>query len=393
MNLRGWRLFTVLTLAANIVFAVLIGLELAHRESAQIVMPTAKSKIPGLRDKPITLPPRPRAQVESPTTNWPPFRWSSVQSPNYTNYVANLRKIGCPPDTVEAIIRGATWFELATFIHAYATEKHPLLWDCLTGSTNAQAQLERAVEPIQEADNRRSDLLEDLFHKPAPSAEQRRNIRLKQRQSELQTGPYAHVAADTLSMIAAIDLTIADRQAEIRTNTPPNRRNAELTALSAERESALTNLLSPAELKEFKLRSFVELQERGQTLRGLAIVASNSADYSSLVASYTNQTAFSQALGPNRDAKWTSIQSTDIGSVNTFLAITRKFSLNSDIAISAAKANSAYRKEAGEIDNDQKLLPRERRVLKDLLEQQRIEKLRSLLGSDAWETYRFHHEY
>ena len=159
MNLSGWRLFTVVTLAANIVFAVLIGLELAHRESAQIVMPTAKSKIPGLRDKPITLPPRPRAQVESPTTNWPPFRWSSVQSPNYTNYVANLRKIGCPPDTVEAIIRGATWFELATFIHAYATEKHPLLWDCLTGSTNAQAQLERAVEPIQEADNRRSDLL------------------------------------------------------------------------------------------------------------------------------------------------------------------------------------------------------------------------------------------
>ena len=121
MTLRGWRLFTVLALAANIVFAILIGLELARRESAQNVMPTAKSKIPGLRDKPITLPPRPGARVETPTTNWPPFRWSSVQSPNYTNYVANLRKIGCPPDTIEAIIRGATWLELATFIHAHAT--------------------------------------------------------------------------------------------------------------------------------------------------------------------------------------------------------------------------------------------------------------------------------
>ena len=393
MTLRGWRLFTVLALAANIVFAILIGLELARRESAQNVMPTAKSKIPGLRDKPITLPPRPGARVETPTTNWPPFRWSSVQSPNYTNYVANLRKIGCPPDTIEAIIRGATWLELATFIHAHATDKHPLLWDCLTGSTNAQAQLELAVAPIQEADNRRDDLLEGLFLKPAPSEEQERTTRLEQRQSELKKGPYAHVASDTLSKIASIDLTIADRQSEIRTNTPPNRRGAELNALSAERESALTNLLSPAELREFKLRSFLELQERGQSIRGLAIVASNSADYSSLVAAYTNQTAFAQALGAERAAKWASIQSTDIGSVNTFLAITRKFSLNPDIALSAAKANSAYRTEQGEVDKDPKLLPRERRVLKDILELQRAEKLRSLLGADAWETYRFHHEY
>ena len=347
MTLRGWRLFTVLALAANIVFAILIGLELARRESAQNVMPTAKSKIPGLRDKPITLPPRPGARVETPTTNWPPFRWGSVQSPNYTNYVANLRKIGCPPDTIEAIIRGATWLELATFIHAHATDKHPLLWDCLTGSTNAQAQLELAVAPIQEADNRRDDLLEGLFLKPAPSGEQQRTTRLEQRQSELKKGPYAHIATDTLSTIASIDLTIADRQSEIRTNTPPNRRGAALTALSAERDSALTNLLSPAELKEFKLRSFLELQERGQSIRGLAIVASNSADYSSLVAAYTNQTAFAQALGAERAAKWASIQSTDIGSVNTFLAITRKFSLNPDIALSAAKANSAYRTEQG----------------------------------------------
>ena len=234
MNLRGWRLFTVLTLGANIVFAILVGLELAHRESAQIVMPTAKSKIPGLRDKPITLPPRPRAQVETPTTNWPPFRWTSVQSPNYSNYVANLRMIGCPSDTIEAIIRGATWIELATFIHAHATEKHPLLWDCLTGSTNAQAQLELAVKPIEEADNRRHALLSDLFHEPALSVEKQRSTRLKQQQADLQTGPYAHLSPVTLSRIAAIDLGIADRRAEIQTNTPPNRRGVELTALAAD---------------------------------------------------------------------------------------------------------------------------------------------------------------
>ena len=60
MNLRGWRLFTILSLTTNIVFAVLIGIELVRRESITPVRPMAQSRISGLRDKAITLPPRSR---------------------------------------------------------------------------------------------------------------------------------------------------------------------------------------------------------------------------------------------------------------------------------------------------------------------------------------------
>ncbi len=393
MNLRGWRLFTILSLATNIVFAVLIGIELVRRESITPVRPMAQSKIPGLRDKAITLPPRTRPPVESPTTNWPPFRWSSVHSTSYSNYVANLRNIGCPPETVEAIIRGASWFELATFIHAYATEKHPLLWEVLTGSTNAQVQLQLAWKTLETAAARRDEILDALFQKPADSAEQNRSAELQRRRSDLKAGVNGFLPDGKLASLANLQLSLDERNAEIKTNLAPRLQSGAFQAATAEYEAATTNLLSEAELREHRLRTFLELQERGQSLRGLALIASNSADYASMVASFTNQTAFSQALGPERAARWASIQSTDLGSVNTFLGITRKFGLNPDLALSAAKANSAYRKEEGEIDTDAKLLPRERRTLKVLLEQHRIEKLRALLGSDAWETYRFHHEY
>ena len=393
MNQRSWSFFACLTLGANIVLAVLIGRELWLREKSNTGRPVAKSMIPGLRDKPITLPPRARPVVAAPTTNWPPFRWASVQSANYTNYTANLRNIGCPEETVEAIIEGATWLELARFIHGYATEKHPLLWEILTGSTNSQGQLELAYKPLEAAAERCDELMRALFRKPVESQEIRRNNEVQRQQSELKSGPDGFLPNAKLALLAELQLSLQERNKGIKTNVPPERRSAALTASMDEYSSAVTNMMSATEIEEWRLRTYFQLQERGRSLREVGFVATNSSDFASLVANRTNQNAFVQALGPERAAKWSSLQGTDAGTVEMFLGITRKFGLNGDIAIDAAKAHSAYRNQDAEIDKDPKLFPRERRVLKDLLEQQRVDKLRSLLGSDAWETYRFHHEY
>lgn len=393
MSPRGWSRFAILMLAGNIVLAALIGRELWRRESAALVRPVAKPKIPGLRDKPITLPARPGPRVETPTTNWPPFRWASIQSPNYTNYTANLRDIGCPEETVQAIIEGATWLELARFIHGYATEKHPLLWEVLTASTNAQAQLELAYKPLETAADRRNELLRSLFRKPSQSPDETRTNEVRRRQESMQGGAYAHLSGEKLRQIAEIDVALSERSEEIRTNTPPARRNAELAILRADRDMVVTNLMNASEFEEWRLRSSFERNNRDRSIRDIGFIATNAADFAALAVARTNQTALAAALGPERAAKWASLRGSDPGTVEMFLQITRKFSLNGDIAIDAAKVHSAYRNQESEIDKDPKLYPRERRVLKALLEQQRVEKLRSLLGADAWETYRFHHEY
>src|SRR5881396_1203923 len=45
--------------------------------------------------------------VESPVTNTmnKPFNWESVESSDYKQYIANLRSIGCPEETIRDIIR------------------------------------------------------------------------------------------------------------------------------------------------------------------------------------------------------------------------------------------------------------------------------------------------
>lgn len=44
------------------------------------------------------------APVASPTTEVKPFHWSQIESTDYRTYVANLRAIGCPEQTIRDII-------------------------------------------------------------------------------------------------------------------------------------------------------------------------------------------------------------------------------------------------------------------------------------------------
>ncbi len=390
MNLRGWRFFAFLTLAGNIALAFLIGRELHLRESVAVVRPVATSRIPGLREKPITLPPRARPTVVGPTITWPPFRWADVQSTNYDAYAANLLAIGCPEETVEAVIEGATWLELAQVIHSYATEEHPLLWEMLTGSTNSEAKFDEAYKTIEEADDRRDEVLHALFRKPPLSAEQARTAEVDRRQSILKSAPDGFLPDEKLRALAELQLSLHDRSAWIQTNTPPDQRNAALKASQEEFNAAKTNLFSAKEMQELDLRTRLQVSNDRNSL---GLLAYDATEHAALFAQSTNQAALRELLGPERAAKLSAIQDAGADKVEQFLQITRKFGRGPEVALAAAKADTAYRNQEVEIENDPKLLPRERRVLQALLEQQRIEKLRSLLGPDAWETYRFHWEY
>jgi hypothetical protein len=331
--------------------------------------------------------------VFQPTITWPPFRWAELQSTNYDLYAANLLAIGCPDETVQAVIEGATWLELARFIHAYATEKHPLLWELMTGNTNFSDKLEEAYKSIEVAAGRRRELLGSLFQKPPLSPEQARTGEVERRQSILKSAPDGFLPDDKLRALADLQLSLHDRSAWIQTNLPPDQRTAALAASQAEYKAATTNLMNAQELDEMNLRTLFQVSNRRDSKAGLGLLASNATEYAALFVQSTNQAALTEQLGPDRAAKLSAIRDAGPQKVEQFLQITRKFGLGPDTAIAAAKADTAYRNEEAEIDNDPKLLPRERRALQALLEQHRIEKLRSLLGPDAWETHRFHHEY
>src|SRR6266436_5402014 len=86
------------SLLLNVVFIASLAVVLASRRKH------AQSNTPSAQLLPQAAPER----LDNPHGTIPtvqPFRWSQIESPDYRVYVANLRGIGCPEQTVRDIIR------------------------------------------------------------------------------------------------------------------------------------------------------------------------------------------------------------------------------------------------------------------------------------------------
>jgi len=89
-----------ISLAANVVVAgVLVYCELSHRWACRppVLAPPVSAITPS-----VILPTEPACP--SPTPSPAPFCWSQVEASDYPTYIANLRGIGCPEQTVRDII-------------------------------------------------------------------------------------------------------------------------------------------------------------------------------------------------------------------------------------------------------------------------------------------------
>ena len=97
----------VLSLAANVVLAVALVWSLNSRKPqvesrvATGVETTAKP-IPG--DKPVPKATTAEPAAAAPAASSQKFDWRLVESEDYRKYIANLRAIGCPEETIRDII-------------------------------------------------------------------------------------------------------------------------------------------------------------------------------------------------------------------------------------------------------------------------------------------------
>src|SRR5260370_2220938 len=92
-----------ISLLANIALCV-VALHLVRHESAGLPESSARPAIPALN----TAGPYSITQAMSlktpPNAEQTPFHWEQIESADYRTYVANLRKAGCPEQTVRDII-------------------------------------------------------------------------------------------------------------------------------------------------------------------------------------------------------------------------------------------------------------------------------------------------
>ncbi|MEI7937832.1 MAG: hypothetical protein WCK27_14180 [Verrucomicrobiota bacterium] len=77
----------------------------------------------------------------SPTAEVQPFHWSQIESADYRTYVANLREIGCPEQTIRDLVK-------ADVDSLYASRRQPLNDKLATGDAAGRIAVQRELQEL-----------------------------------------------------------------------------------------------------------------------------------------------------------------------------------------------------------------------------------------------------
>ena len=236
-----WRIIAIVSLGLNVVLAA-IGVYYARRPVVPVSTPFADAAqaSSGAVKTNVIL----RRQF---------FSWQEVESPDYPTYVANLRDIGCPEQTIRDII-------IADVNGLYARKRatEMITPDQQWWRTEPDAELvAAAAEKSRSLDEERRGLLSrllganwesgDLVNLPRPS-----------RQGIALDGPVlGTLPTETKQAIEEISLRTQDRlQAHLedqrRAGKTPDL--AEVARLRQQTRTELERVLTPFQLEEFLLR-------------------------------------------------------------------------------------------------------------------------------------------
>ena len=185
-----------------------------------------------------------------------PFNWRKIESEDYHKYVANLRAIHCPEETIQDIIYRDVNKLYAEKQKALSREQRMTkdYWQTETYTYNG----EYSRKSRQLAEEKRL-LLIDLLGVDIDKLRRER-----QGLPDYEALRYPFLTEEKRKQAQDIWLRFQDLEQEIHTkyrNYFGEERNAELQAINKQREAELAKLLTPYELEEYKLRQSSTAQQ------------------------------------------------------------------------------------------------------------------------------------
>jgi hypothetical protein len=183
-----------------------------------------------------------------------PFDWRQVESPDYKEYLANLRAIGCPEKTIKEIIT-ADVNDLFSARRATITRtNHYEYWRAtpvnLTEEQRQQLQeLSLEKSEVLKALGLESSDLADLFHDYY-----RGDFEAKELELEFLSEPRRQSLKDLLFRLAQQQLAAGDDQ----------RKSDDI---EQQTQSAIKSLLTPEEFQDYELRTSIAASQLREVLK------------------------------------------------------------------------------------------------------------------------------
>lgn len=247
---RGW--VTVLSLALNLALAAWL-LKGLHPEKATTTLLLESGGSAATRSQPrgfhSTNTSRTGARIPR-TPVEPPFRWSQVESPDYREYVANLRAVGCPEPVIRDMVCAdlrqlyaarmlATWPTNRLEYWQKTGPRHQITPERIEQAAAVEKEMREAMRSLLGTSVRGQEVIDMLF---------------------VQThGPEQELAFLTeeqrLAAMRALDDAGHFDALEKRMLNSGGYSSEEEQRLWNERLKLLEKVLTPEELKEYRLRN------------------------------------------------------------------------------------------------------------------------------------------
>ena len=190
------------------------------------------------------------------------FHWGTVESPDYREYIANLRAIGCPEETIRDIVIADVNKLFAGRVTAlYPSAKDYKFWRV---QDRAMRQEERAREQKRrELDKEKRALIKELLGIDYDVEMARWNGRPDE--DDYRRG---FLSPEKLELVNALQAKYREMERALMNDggfrNPENR--AKIAALRAQREAEMAQALGPQDYQEYQLRNSYTARNMRDTL-------------------------------------------------------------------------------------------------------------------------------
>ena len=187
-------------------------------------------------------------RVELTETNEaPPFHWRDVQSPDLKKFATNLLAVGCPPETVRAILESESWEKFLPRRRALLEPFHRQYWDIAASGPN----IEKSSESIREALGK---LKEEILGKEEGIVGSETAVKKEERRRNPQID---FLSEEKQRALEDLEKKISEETARLRPAKGGGRipeLQAKREQLQAQRKMEIRALMTPQEHSEYELR-------------------------------------------------------------------------------------------------------------------------------------------
>jgi hypothetical protein len=347
----------------------------------------------------------PALDKTTPPPTYERFDWRQVESPDYKEYIARLRGIGCPEQTIRDII-------IADISKLYAEKRAALYnapkvvryWQSSeTQYTRENVKYQQAVRAL---DKEKNDLVRELL-----------GVDLRRELAKIYGGEpnidrsLMFLAPERREPVQEMFDKYRDLERAIYAEAdgdPNEEQRARLDALKKEREDALATMLTPDELKEYEMTNSRLARDIRGNLNGfdaseqefLAIYAARQAfeqqfgergrnedDAKKAARKQAEQELEKQlaaALGPERFAAYQRAQD---GDYEDLYRVVKRYDLSQEAAVAVYDMKRLAESARRTIEQNPNLPPDQRAVLLKELSTTAKQAAEATLGADAYKYY------